>query len=578
MRRPLLILLLLAIPAGVGAFVHFAGGGRSPGGARDLALRSADPPTPPQEAVELIPPPIVREPLAPAISTVLWPLRVELELVEARFLPKEEGVPPVGSGAGARLTGRFTGLDDRPVEAEVRFVAGANAGRVLRTDRDGRVGAADLYPGLSVVEVRGPTIFGSRREVRLRQGQESQLNIGYGRPATVVGKVQDTNGVGIEDAHVTIDGTRVNTDAEGKFFLASVAAGQVLCEVEKDGFAHYQELVWLAGGKTNADDRMTFTLKRGADLRIVLQGNAGGPGPAQLFLLSDRPQYSASSAYRNESFPWHKVNPVEAWPGTPVTISGLPPELIKIHVFRPGARAQVKTVNLATSLRDVVIPISPAPVLTGVVRESGKPVFGAKVKLEAPDRVRAALGYFTEPSYFLETAVLPTLPPSLQETTTDKEGRFVFSAWPETSPVRYLEARGPGGGSWAGRFVKPEDTDVALELEQVDLGDSVLLVEFPGRHQGLPVELWIGGSPGTPQILGTDEELEVSNLVAGRWRLNVSWHGQPVGQPEEITIEDVRRYRVDLPPECIEGQSEEQWSRAGREYPLAGSGTSLTKR
>ena len=61
--------------------------------------------------------------------------------------------------------------------------------------------------------------------------------------------------------------------------------------------------------------------------------------------------------------------------------------------------------------------------------------------------MRATLGYFTEPSYFLETAVMPNLPPGLQETRTDKQGRFVLSSWADTSPVRYLEARGPGGGA-----------------------------------------------------------------------------------------------------------------------------------
>ena len=32
-------------------------------------------------------------------------------------------------------------------------------------------------------------------------------------------------------------------------------------------------------------------------------------------------------------------------------------------------------------------------------------------------------------------------------------------------------------------------------------------------------------------------------------------------------IEDVEHYEVALPPECIDGQTEEQWKRAGREYP-----------
>jgi hypothetical protein len=133
--------------------------------------------------------------------------------------------------------------------------------------------------------------------------------------------------------------------------------------------------------------------------------------------------------------------------------------------------------------------------------------------------------------------------------------------------VRYLEARAPGGGAWAGRFVKPDEEHVVLELSELDLGESTLLVDFPGRHQGLPVELWIGGAPTSTQTLAADQELEVSNLVAGKWRVTVSWHAQPVKPAEELTLEDVQRLEVPLPPECIEGQTEEQWKRAGREYP-----------
>lgn len=567
MKRSLLVVLLLALPLALGAFLWLAEGDDAGRGVRTLPAERAEAPTAPAPVVELIPPPVVRQSGGTASSTVLWPLKVELELLEPRFLPKEEGVVPIGTGAGARLSGRITGVDDQGAAAEIRFLAGANAGRVLRCDDTGRFGATDLYPGLSLVEVRGIGTLGSRREVRLRRGQETLLNIGYGRPGSVFGKVQDANGTGLDGAAVTVDGTRVVTDAQGGFYLQSVAAGQVLCEVEKDGFALYQELVWIAGGQTTNAERMTFTLKPACELRVAVQGNAGGPGPALLYVLSDRPQYNANSAFKNEGFPWHKLSPIEVWPGTPVTIQKLRPEVVKLHLFRPGARAAVKAVNLGANVRDVVLELQPAPMLSGIVKQDGEPVLGASVKLEAPDRVRATLNYFSEPSYFLETAVLPNLPPGLQETKTDKQGRFVLSAWAEASPVRYLEARGPGGGTWAGRFVKPDESEVVLELGTVSLGDATLLVDFPGRHQGLPIEVWIGGAPTSTQVLAADQELELSSLVAGKWRVTVTWHAQPIKPCEELLIEDVKHLEVALPPECIEGQTEEQWKRAGREYP-----------
>src|SRR5688572_27348730 len=170
MNRPSLLFLLAALALGLGAFLLYTGSETPRRGERKPAPPSAEAlPDAEGTMVELIPPPLVRTSSGPVRTTVLWPVKVELELLEARFLPKEEGVPPIGSGAAARLSGRIADTRDQGVAAEVHFLAGANAGRVLRADPDGRFGAVDLYPGLSVVEVRGPGTLGSRREVRLRR-------------------------------------------------------------------------------------------------------------------------------------------------------------------------------------------------------------------------------------------------------------------------------------------------------------------------------------------------------------------------------------------------------------------------
>jgi len=568
MNKSLILVLALCAALALGALFLLRGGdtprGSVPEGPeRAVALAPEVSPAP----VELVPPPSIRRPTGDARSTVLWPVKVELELLDALFLPKQEGVPAVGSGATGRLSGTITGLDDRGLACELHFVAGSNAGRVLRTDANGRLGANDLYPGLSIVEVRGAGSLGARRELRLRRNQETTFNLGFGRPGLVIGKVQDPSGNGLAQAAVVIDGTRVLTDDQGGFYLSSVAAGPVLCEVEMEGFAFYQEQVWVAGGQTNTDERMTFTLKPAAELRIAVQGNAGGPGPVEVYLLSDRSEYSSSSAYRNAAFPWHRINPVQVWPGQPVTVRNLPPEVVKVHAFRPGARATFKPVNLAASPRDVVLTLEAAPTLRGTVLADGEPVHGARVRLEAPDRVRATLDYFAAPSYFLETAVIPNLPPGVQETTTGSDGTFLFSAWSDASPVRYIEARGHAGQGFAGRFVQSDEQQIVLELDEVDLGDSAFVLDFPGRFQGLPVETWINGVPSPIQMLAPEDSLEVEDLLAGRWRLTVSWHAQPLLPATELMIEDVATQGLALPPECIEGQSEDQWKRAGREYP-----------
>ena len=110
---------------------------------------------------ELVPPPRVvstggsewNEP-----TTVLWPCRVELDLVQASYLPTEDSVPPIGTGRTARLSGRIGDATDQGVRAEVNFLAGPNAGRTLLCDATGSFGATNLYPGLAVVKITGPRI------------------------------------------------------------------------------------------------------------------------------------------------------------------------------------------------------------------------------------------------------------------------------------------------------------------------------------------------------------------------------------------------------------------------------------
>ncbi len=565
-------LFFLPLAGGVAVLFFSLRGGRTSGGEPPVAQPSTAElaPEPERVAVELIPPVEVRRAAGGDTRTnVLWPLKIELELLEASYLPKEDGVVPVGSGASARLSGQVTGEGDEGVKAEVAFVAGANTGRVQRTDEGGRFGAADLYPGLSIVGVRGNAILGSRREIRLRRNQETLLNIGFGRPGSVQGRVQDSDGKGLEGAAILIDGTRVTSGPEGEFHLGAVAAGQVLVEVEREGYARYQELVHVTGGGITPVERMTFTLKPAAELRVAIKNNIGA-GPVQLFLFSDRVGAAPTSAtaHRNMSYPWHRVNPVEVYPGRPVTIGALPPEVVKVHAFRSGAEGELKVVNLRTDRPyDLEIELEAAPLLTGRVTFEGQPVAGASVRLEAPDRVRATLAFFSEPSYMLEGAVMPHLPPALQQVTTAKDGRFELTAWAEESPVRYLEARGPDGRTWAGRFVRAKDRDVEIALAAVDLGESELELEFPGRFQALPVEIWIGGAPHAEEKLPAEEELSIAKLLSGRWSLRIGWHGQPVFEEAALSIEGTTRRSIPLPPECIEGQDEEAWKRAGREYP-----------
>ncbi|MAB79837.1 MAG: hypothetical protein CMJ89_10840 [Planctomycetes bacterium] len=504
-------------------------------------------------------------------STVLWPLKIELDLVQPAYLPVEKGMVPIGTGRTARFSGRLTGARGEAVRADVIFLKGTNAGRVLRCDSGGSFGANDLYPGLGVVEISGEGILGARREVRLRRGQGVILNIGFGRLASVNGRVQDRKGDGIEGVRVTFDGKVYHTGTEGELYVPSVAGGQVLAEIEKEGYASYQELVWVQAGVTNANrERLVFTLDKEVSLEVALRGNVGGPGPAQLIVLPGQHGYrsTADSAYRNSRFPFHTKNPIEVWPGRPVRIDGLPPnQVVKLYTFRQGAEAKLKVVNLSAREQRVQIDLEPAPKIVGQVTLDGEPVSGAHVRLEAADRPRATLSFFREASYYLETAIIPDIPPAVQETQTGANGRFFLSAWPDESAVRYIEARGKDGKTWAGRFIRAGTEVCDLQLSEVDTGDAALKLAFPGRYQGLPVDLVLNGAPRDLAVLKPSESLEIHDIPSGVWRLRITWHGEPVYKNEELEISGSDSRVVKLPEECIEGQDEESWRRAGREFP-----------
>lgn len=501
-------------------------------------------------------------------STVLWPLRLDLDLIEADYLPREGGMVPVGSGADAILNGHVLGPDDLGTSATLSFSAGPNAGRVLKTDREGRFGAADLLPGLSIVDVKTAAGLKARREVRLRRTKETALNLSFASPGVVTGKVIDSEGKGIEGASVSIDGTPVFTDAEGNFFAGRVASGQVLVEIEHPDYAAYQELVWVASAQVAPRTELSFTLREGASLRIAIGNDVGGPGPVEVVLLPGNAGHRPPQAsYRNSRFPFHRLNPIEVWPGTPKEITGLPVEVVQVFAFRPGAKAKQAVVNLRGGRPyDLKLRMKPAATISGKVLRDGVPVPGASVTLEAPDMVRATLSFLRQGSLYLETADMPVFPMARQEVFTDEQGRYRLTAWEEITPTRYLEARGPGGTGWAGRLVHRGDHEVDLELERAEFGGGLVSFDFPGRWQGLPVEVFVDGAPLEPWILPPHEDLVVRDLLEGRWHARLSWHGEPIDDVE-LSLRPEAYRRVELPAACIDGQDEEAWKRAGRSYP-----------
>jgi len=485
-------------------------------------------------------------------TEIFFPLELSLSLVEPAKRLVADGVGAHGSGARARLEGHLYGTDSKGVAGEVRFTSGANMGRVLKCDAGGGFGAHDLYPGLSIVKVSGPLIAGAEREVLLRNDRKSVLNIGFGRPAVVHGRVQDEAGEPIVGARVTMDGQETYTDQEGTFYYPRMTSGQVLLIVEKDGYAAWREKYNVKAGANLSGDKLVYTLRPGARLELHIAESIGARQPAQVFLLP------AAGARTSRDFPWHRYNPVSVFPGGNSTVEGLPPGNLQLYLFHAGARAKprVSSVSLkAGRLTKTVLHLEPAPMLKGRVIKDGEPVSRALVRLEAPDQVQTTLSTFGQPAGFLEVGVFPNLPTSVQSTWSDPAGRFTFSSNEQATPTRYLTAEGPEGKTWAGEVVRRGQTEVDLVLKEIPPDDSVIEFQMEGRELALPIQVSVEGQPRMAVSLPADQDFRVEELAKGRWRVNARWNSQPLLRDVVIDLEDETALLIPLPDAAKSGGS-----------------------
>lgn len=494
-----------------------------------------------------------------AETTVVLPLRVTLDLVKARASLQEPGMPAFRQAASSRLRGRITGATGTPVRARLEFKAGPNAGRVLQCDGQGQVGAGDLFPGRALVDVTGPGIVGSLREVVLRENRETQFNISYGRPAQVHGEVFDADGKPLAGAKVTFDGQPVVTDDQGSFFLAQVAPGEATVYVEHPGHASLAQTLNVTGGAAIPRGQIKFRLQKGARLTLTLLDRVNDGEQATVFLLP-----AALDSQR--VYPWWKLNPVRIHPGGTVTLDDLPPMRIAVRLYHPGAVAKpaVREVELQSSTPEALeLRMEPAPVVVGVVTLNGKPVEGAEVSLEVPERVQATLNGLGETNYLLlESEVMPDSPRAVQRAFTNASGEFQLCANEDVSKVRYLVARTTDGLAQASRILRGGETraDLALVPGTAE-GEGELVLQTNARFQGLPVDVVVNGEPRERTILPPHRELHVAGLVPGTWRLHVKWDVHELFKSATIEVGRDLTLQLELPEGAILGQDEDTRKR-----------------
>ncbi|WP_145064667.1 carboxypeptidase-like regulatory domain-containing protein [Engelhardtia mirabilis] len=497
-------------------------------------------------------------------STVLWPLEIHLDLVRPALLPDVPSGPPLGTGATAQLRGRITDLDGAGAQATISLLGGPNDGRELTTGADGVFGAIDLYPGLEVVEVRGPRILGSKREVRLQQDKETLLNIVYAQPGGAQGRVLDQRNEAVAGATITIDGQSTLTDAKGNFLIPHIAAGRsVLVEIDHPDYSPFRGETGIARSFVAEPSRLVFNMQDPATVVFELANDVGGPGPAQVVLV---PTHGGL----NRTYPWYRVNPIELG-SEPVTVTGLPPGTFYAYVFRPGAVGnpdRTRVTIAAGETRQVSLGLEVAPTLRGRVVRDGQVISGATVRLVAADPVRATLDVFREERGFLETEVLPALPAVRQTTTTDSNGEFLLTRGADVSTYRLLEAVSPDGRTRAVRAVGPDDEQVELELVPVEEGEASLQLLLSGRFQPLPVQVILDGRPREVFELPPDRDFELGGLAAGKWNLRVVWWAEELLSVDGLELDGVVQRNLALPEDARVGQDRETWTRAGRRWPM----------
>lgn len=559
-----LVLLALVLPAGLLAWLSW-GPDEAPTATLDVPPPPADleaPTTAATRELELSVPEVATH---DAVETdVVWPVEVELLLLRSAVFPSADGVKPIGSGATAILRGSVADANGEGLPVEVRFLYGPNRDRVLVSDSRGRFGATDLYPGLSVVEIGGRGVPGSVREVRLRQGAEELLNIGYGLPGTVQGTVFDTDAEPLEGVRVEMEGRSVFTDAEGRFYLDRMTAGrEVPIVLSKDGYATYTEPVGVTAGHTIPLGRLSYLLREGATVDLLVKGAGGAEGETLAVFVPADPK-------AQRTFPWYKLNPQRVGADGRLRVEGLPPTQVHLHLFHEGAEFQpgVTALNLhPRQLERVEVEMKPAPELVGrVLDDDGNPAPGARVRLEAPDRVAATLSYFGAMPWYLEAFVVPTLPVAQQEVVTDDQGRFRLSAWSRTAPTRYLQAWSRASDGWACRLVGPDEGQVELRLGPPPAGEAELALDFPNRFQGLPLAVRVNGRPLVEQVLPPHEPLVLSKLTDGTWSLRAAWNGQTIFEDPGFELAQRVERSIALPEGAVLGQDEETQRRAGKPW------------
>ncbi len=518
-----------------------------------------------------------QEPGPSGLSTVIWPLVVELSLAIDGRVEVPEGAQPIRWGSNAGIKGTVRGTSGRATVAKLEFLYGPNEGRVLQTDGRGRFGANDLLPGISVVRVSssGKTVV---REVRLMGRTEREFHISFASTSFISGTVKDDRGVVVQGAEVTLDGKLNFTNEEGEFTFSNVPAGSAHVMVRKEGYAHCSQNVGVGYRETVLAKNFIIFLQKGGELQISVNRTVGSVEPSFAYLL---PAAGPGRSGDGRGFPWHEVNPVEIPPGGSALVKGLPLDSVNVRLFHRGAVATPASKNVRIHggrSNAVAIDLAPAPTVRGVVMDGGKPAGGASIQIEAADRAHATSQSMAQkgPRFALDM-VVSTAPSAFNETTANEKGQFSFTSPSELIATYYATATSKDGKRRGIGVVPPGALEVQIKLEPISEKVGSLEIELPGRFQGLPVEVRLQGAPGEPYMLRSGEPLLIEDLALGHWYVQARWRGSDVIARQGVVLSEESKgkpstIRGTLPPGALQGQTAAERDRAiAAEEILSGS-------
>lgn len=562
---PLLVLLVVLL---AGAWIVQRLGQPSRSGTLDrvtleppLVQPAADLPEPGDQALAPITVADDGVDFGPLETRVIYPLELELSLLQAGVVDVADDLAPPRSGANARLKGSLTSAG-KPLTGQVSFLYGPNKGRVLRTDQGGLFGASDLFPGVSLVRIEADQGLNSERQIALRSLSTTTLPIGFtrGGSAQVYGRVLDPGGEPLVSARVRFDGQVSITDQDGIFYFPRVTPGKIMAVVDVPGYARHMEFLSIARATVVKSDQITFRLAREAVMEVSIAEALGHSGPAELYLLPTT---------GGRDYPWHLVNPIKIYGTGPQTVRGLGSGSLVALLFKTGAAAKPRRRSIRLyddRVNKIVLHLEPNKGLHGRVLLDGKPQSNIQMRLEAPNSANATIRLLGQRRNFGSEALLPHLPVGAQTLTTDSRGRFHFTTWEELDSRYYLSAVSPDGRLGAKRIISTDDRSVELELKPLPHRMSSVQVVTQGRYQGLPIKVTVQGQPREPRTVLAGDDLTIEDLPAGLWRFDASWGGRTVSRAQRIEVreDEVASVEIDLPEGAIEGQTDRERAKARR--------------